>query len=75
MSRKVKKVKITGMSCASCARVVESVLREVEGVKDVKVNLANESAVIELEKDVSIKELAEKVEKAGYGVVLPRKSC
>ncbi|ADC64915.1 heavy metal translocating P-type ATPase [Ferroglobus placidus DSM 10642] len=73
MSRKVKKVKITGMSCASCARVVESVLREVEGVKDVKVNLANESAVIELEKDVSIKELAEKVEKAGYGVVLPEK--
>ncbi len=73
MSGKVKKVKITGMSCASCARVVESVLKEVEGVKEVKVNLADESAVIELEKDVSIKEIAEKVEKAGYGVELPEK--
>src|SRR5690606_778700 len=37
-------LELSGMSCASCAGRIEKALRKVEGVLDVSVNLAMESA-------------------------------
>ena len=35
---------VTGMSCASCVSSVEQALEKVEGVQEVRVNLADNSA-------------------------------
>ncbi len=67
LMKKVR-LKITGMSCASCARTVENVLREVEGVREAEVNLADESAVVEVEDESALGEVVKAVKKAGYRV-------
>ncbi|SET39246.1 heavy metal translocating P-type ATPase [Oceanicella actignis] len=61
-------LEITGMTCAGCARRVESALREVEGVRDAQVNLALERADIDGAADPAA--LVEAVRKAGFGVRL-----
>lgn len=69
--REVKKVtiKITGMTCASCAATVERALQSLDGVKTANVNIATEKAVVEYFADqVSILDLRKAVEDAGYGV-------
>lgn len=63
-----KSLKITGMTCANCARIVEKSLSKVDGVKFAAVNLATNTAFVILDKDVSDEKLKEAVEKAGYGV-------
>ncbi len=69
-----REIRIQGMTCASCVRVVEHVLREVEGVQDVKVNLATETAWVVLDPArTRLEDLARAVEEVGYAVDLPRK--
>ncbi|HHZ04749.1 MULTISPECIES: heavy metal translocating P-type ATPase [Acetomicrobium] len=60
--------RITGMTCATCAMIVEKALKKVEGVKFAAVNLATETAFVLLEKDVPQRVLEEAVERVGYGV-------
>lgn len=65
-----KNIKITGMSCASCVKAIEVALKDLEGVKDVSVNLATESAVVKFDPSkVSLEEITETIESIGYGVV------
>jgi Cu+-exporting ATPase len=69
--REIKKVtlKITGMTCASCAAAVEKALQNLDGVKTANVNIATEKAVVEYFADqVSILDLRKAVADAGYGV-------
>lgn len=62
-------LKITGMTCASCATTVEKALKGLEGVKTAQVNIATEKATVEYSADrVSILDLRKAVEDAGYGV-------
>ncbi len=62
-------LKITGMTCASCAATVEKALKGLEGVVSAHVNIATEKAVVEYVADqVSILDLRKAVEDAGYGV-------
>lgn len=58
---------VTGMSCASCVRIVERSLSKVPGVKFAAVNLATETAFVILEKDVPLETLEKAVHDAGYG--------
>ncbi|MGB3995483.1 MAG: cation transporter, partial [Acetomicrobium sp.] len=60
--------RVTGMTCATCAMIVEKALKKVDGVKFAAVNLATETAFVVLEKDVPQKVLEEAVKKVGYGV-------
>ena len=61
---------ITGMTCANCAATVERTLRKTGGVSKASVNYATERATVHFDPDsVSIPELAEAIERAGYGVV------
>ena len=45
--KKKAKIKISGMSCASCALNVEKSLENLEGVDEAQVNLGTEEATVE----------------------------
>jgi P-type Cu+ transporter len=68
------KIKLTlpiqGMTCASCVLRVETALKKVEGVEQAVVNLATESATVEmLSERVSVDLLKSAVEDAGYRII------
>ena len=58
---------ISGMSCSSCALLIEKSLREVSGVKEAHVNFAAEKASITFDRSQArIEDLIGAVKKAGY---------
>ena len=59
-------LEVSGMTCASCVRRVERALGNVEGVAEARVNLATESAQVELSAPVDTAALVRAVETAGY---------
>jgi len=62
-------LKISGMSCASCAATIEKALKRLEGVRSANVNFATERATVEyLPEFVSIVDLRKAVQDAGYDV-------
>lgn len=68
------KIKLTlpvqGMTCASCVLRVENALKEVDGVDSAVVNLATESATVEIEPEkVSVDVLRSAVEGVGYKII------
>lgn len=68
------KLAISGMSCNSCVTKVDKALRDVEGVKDVKVDLKSESAEVVLA-SASVKSdaLVKAVVKAGFKAQVGKK--
>ena len=63
------KFHITGMSCASCAKINEGVLKDLKGMREVRVNYANATAYIEFDEGVlSLEEIKKAVQSAGYDV-------
>lgn len=72
MAEKSKKaeIKVSGMSCASCALNVEKSLKGLEGVDEAHVNIGTEKATVEYDPEkLKLAELEKAVEEAGYGVV------
>jgi len=60
-------LQITGMNCAGCVGKVETALKSVAGVTEIRVNLANRTAHIEgVEGEDSSRALIQAVEAAGY---------
>jgi Cu+-exporting ATPase len=60
---------IEGMSCASCVANVEGALRQLPGVREVRVNLATEQATVEYDPSaVDLEALRRAVEEIGYGL-------
>ncbi len=59
---------VTGMTCATCARMVERALRKVEGVDFAAVNLATETAFVVSGREIPRETLEEAVRSAGYEV-------
>ncbi len=57
---------VDGMTCASCVRRVEKALEKVDGVSDVSVNLATETATVTASDSVSPEALSSAINKAGY---------
>lgn len=57
---------IEGMTCASCVKRVEDALKSVEGVVKASVNLATESAQIEVASNFSIGDAIAATQKVGY---------
>ncbi|MBM7614705.1 heavy-metal-associated domain-containing protein [Alkaliphilus hydrothermalis] len=64
-----KQIKIEGMSCGHCSNHVKNALMEIEGVKDVVVNLADKNAVVEVADNVTDASMKEAIEEAGYDVM------
>lgn len=66
----VENYKITGMTCAACAKAVERVTKKMDGVYDQSVNIATEKLKIEYDNSkVSFDDIKQVVEKAGYGII------
>lgn len=69
-SKKKAELKISGMSCASCALNVENSLKGLEGVEDANVNIGTEKATVQYNPEkLKLPELEKAVEEAGYNVV------
>ena len=63
-------LRLTGMTCASCAARIEKKLNKVPGVA-ATVNYATETAHVRVPEGVTVDDLVTVVEQAGYGVVAP----
>ena len=73
-NEKKSKIKLTlpvqGMTCASCVLRVENALKGVNGVDEAVVNLATESATVEIEPEkVNMELLKAAVDDAGYKII------
>ena len=63
-------MQISGMSCAACARRVETAVGKLAGVSAASVNLATEKLAVDYDSQLtSSSQIKEAVEKAGYGIV------
>ena len=67
-SRHSTLLKIDGMHCASCQRPIEKALREIPGVTDVSVNLANRE--VSVDSTISSDTLVAAVAGAGFDAVV-----
>ncbi len=62
---------VTGMSCASCAASVETILRKVPGVRSANVNYANTTALVDFDQSkISSEELRNAVQAVGYDLII-----
>jgi Cu+-exporting ATPase len=62
---------LLGMTCSSCAAIIEKSLARLAGVNDVRVNLVAESATIDFDPAVvGVDELISAVRAAGYNAVV-----
>ncbi len=65
---KKETLKISGMTCAACAKAVERVTKKLEGVSESNVNLSTERLLIEYDEDkVGFEDISGAIRKAGYG--------
>ena len=61
--------KITGMTCAACAKAIERVVKKLDGVEEQNVNIATEKLNIVYDRSkVNFDDIKCVIEKAGYGV-------
>jgi P-type Cu+ transporter len=64
---------VTGMTCAACASRIERVLNRQSGIESASVNFATGRATVAYDPEqTDIKRIAQTVEDAGYGVILPK---
>ena len=71
MADQKKSLTIKGMHCASCVYTVEKGLKQVPGVKDAVVNLANHKATVTCDPEVATdSKLKQAVEGAGYSALM-----
>ena len=64
----MKKIKIRGMSCQHCVAAVTKVLRSIEGIADVKVDLKAGEATFEERTPIDPEIIREKIEDEGYEI-------
>lgn len=63
-----QKFDVTGMTCSACSSRVEKCVRKLEGVDEVSVNLLTNSMQVEFQEEkLSVEQIAQAVEKEGYG--------
>ena len=63
-------LKIGGMTCAACAKAVERVIKKLDGVEYVNVNIATEKVNIEYDSSkLKLSQIKSVIEKAGYYII------
>ena len=69
MPVKTMQIKTTGMHCPSCSMLIEMNVAEIDGVKDVTVDLAKGITDVTFDDDdVDVHAIVAEIEKSGYGV-------
>lgn len=66
MSQTEHLLKISGLRCANCAHTARKALAQIQGVR-AEVNFATEEAIVHAPETVTILQLVQSVEAAGYG--------
>jgi len=61
---------VTGMTCASCASSVETILAHTDGVKSAKVNFAASTVLVEYSDEITPESLDEALSNIGYGILI-----
>ncbi len=61
-------IKIKGMSCNHCVMAVTNALEEIEGIKNIKVDLEKGEATFDEAGLVDTEKIREQIKKAGYEV-------
>jgi len=64
-----KKIYIKGMESEHCAKRVESILKSLDDICSVKVDLKEKIATVELHKDVKDEDFVRAIDDGGYEVV------
>lgn len=59
---------VEGMTCGHCEKAVKNALNELEGVRNVEVNLGEKQVVVEGE-NLEDSKLREAIDDAGYDIV------
>ena len=60
-------IKVGGMTCAMCVQAIEGVLRKIEGISEVNVNLAAEKAYVTYNPQMtSVAQMRKAIEDLGY---------
>ncbi len=73
MSIKKETYQVEGMSCASCAKSVESMLSSLQGIKQANVNYANASVLVDFDENtVSPSEMVKAVNDIGYKLIIDK---
>ncbi len=67
---KTYKLRITGMHCGSCEKIITMELRNVPGVKEISVSAKTGAATVKAEGSVSASAITAAVEKAGYSATV-----
>jgi Cu+-exporting ATPase len=64
---KTENYKIIGMTCAACAKTIERVVKKLDGVSEVNVNVATEKMAVQFEEQkINTEIIKAAVSKAGY---------
>ncbi|WP_338738675.1 heavy metal translocating P-type ATPase [Haloplanus salilacus] len=70
MTTRTARLDITGMSCANCSTTIQEALESLDGVAGATANFATDEGTVEYDPEaVSLREIHDAVEAAGYGVV------
>ncbi|WP_254767477.1 heavy metal translocating P-type ATPase [Salinilacihabitans rarus] len=70
METRTAHLDITGMTCANCSGTVSDALESLDGVVEANANFATDEGSVEYDPDeVSLAEIYETIEDAGYGAV------
>lgn len=71
----VDDIKISGMTCASCAKAVERAVKKLDSSVEASVNIATEKLSISYDKEkVKNEDIEKAIEKAGFGVIKEEKN-
>jgi Cu+-exporting ATPase len=63
----MEKLNVEGMHCTSCAKLIESRISKMNGIKSVKVSYADEIMEIEFDENkIQLKDIIGEIEKLGY---------
>jgi copper chaperone len=65
----MKTITIEGMSCNHCVMSVTRALEEIDGIRNVTVNLKKGRATFDEDRPIDMKIVKEKIEDAGFRVV------
>lgn len=63
-------LQVEGMSCSHCQNAVQKAIKSLKGVDEVKVSLADKTAVVNFDESVvSVENIKAAIEDEGYSVV------
>ena len=65
-----KNIKVNGMHCVSCEKLIENELKNTEGIQTVNADFPNETVEVEFDKNkISLDKITDKISKLGYSAL------